>query len=131
MNDNGYRELIERLFERLGVAANPSEEGVYTLEVDGHFQVMIGCYQEQWLQLFCELGPGIPANDNLFGTHWPAHVQGKLDGQAILWSQHPIAGMDRTALEAWLERFIDDAEQRLKPTPGDGGPASVPNLLRI
>ncbi len=131
MNDNAYHELLSGLFEHLGLTAISSEEGVYTLEVNGQFQVLIGCYQEEWLQLYCELGPQASQSDNLFGAHWPAHVQGNLDGQSILWSQQPLQGIDRNALEAWLERFIDDVEQRLKPITKNTLFDPAPNLLRI
>ncbi len=109
-----YHELVEGLLSRLGVSASPNEDDVYTLEVDGRLQVLIGCYQEQWLQLYCELGPDIAQSDNLFGAQWPAHVQGTLDGQAILWSQQCLSNLDQSSLESWLERFIDDAELRMQ-----------------
>ncbi|MGL5774663.1 MAG: CesT family type III secretion system chaperone, partial [Aeromonas veronii] len=57
MSHSTYRELVEGLFSRLGITPLPSEEGVYTLLVDERLRVMIGCYQEEWLQLYCELGP--------------------------------------------------------------------------
>lgn len=131
MSHPTYRELVEGLFDRLGIAAHPSEEGIYTLLVDGRLQVMIGCYQEQWLQLYCELGVHLPPSDNLFGAQWPAHVQGSLDGQAVLWSQHALALLDQGELEAWLERFIDDAESRLAPPEAHAPLQSTPHLLRI
>jgi hypothetical protein len=131
MNEQAYHELLSGFFEHLGLAAISSEEGVYTLEVNGQFQVLIGCHQEEWLQLCCELGPHAPQSDNLFGAQWPAHIQGNLDGQSILWSQQPLQGIDRSSLEAWLERFIDDVEQRLKPKTKSISFNPAPNLLRI
>jgi len=131
MSHSTYRELVEGLFSRLGITPLPSDEGVYTLRVDERLRVMIGCYQEQWLQLYCELGPLQPPSDNLFGAQWPAHVQGTLDGQAILWSQSPLALLDQASLEAWLERFIDDAEARLAPPDDQGLLRASSHMLRI
>ncbi|RSM27010.1 Tir chaperone family protein [Aeromonas salmonicida] len=131
MSLNTYHTLVRGLLSRLGITIQPSDEGVYALLVDGRLQVMIGCYQEQWLQLFCELGPCISPSDNLFGAQWPAHVQGSLDGQAILWSQCPLAQLDQGELEAWLERFIDDAETRLAPSDTQASFQQTQHLLRI
>lgn len=131
MSLNTYHTLVRGLLSRLGITTQPSDEGVYALLVDGRLQVMICCYQEQWLQLFCELGPHIAPSDNLFGSQWPAHVQGTLDGQAILWSQYPLAHLDQRELEAWLERFIDDAESRLAPSDTQASFQSAQHLLRI
>ncbi|MGH1407988.1 MAG: CesT family type III secretion system chaperone [Aeromonas sp.] len=131
MSLNTYHALVRGLLSRLGITTQPSDEGVYALIVDGRLQVMICCYQEQWLQLFCELGPHIAPSDNLFGAQWPAHVQGTLDGLAILWSQSPLAVLDQASLEAWLERFIDDAESRLASPDGQDSLRASPHLLRI
>lgn len=131
MSLDTYHALVRGLLNRLGITTQPSDEGVYALLVDGRLQVMICCYQEQWLQLFCELGPHIAPSDNLFGAQWPAHVQGTLDGQAILWSQSPLALLDQASLEAWLERFIDDAEARLAPPDGQSLLRASSHLLRI
>ncbi|RAX13552.1 CesT family type III secretion system chaperone [Photorhabdus bodei] len=126
-----YHQLIEALFSKLGVPEPPTDDGIYTLEVDGRFQVLIVCYHDNWLQLFCELGPEVSHANNLFGQHWPAHVQGDLDGQAILWSQRPLVEVDVTELQAWLERFIDDIEQRLTPNTTQQPKNLPPSLMRV
>ncbi|MCT8345980.1 CesT family type III secretion system chaperone [Photorhabdus temperata] len=126
-----YHQLIETLFSKLDLPASPTDDDIYTLEVNGRFQVLIGCYHDDWLQLFCELGSEVSRSNNLFGQHWPAHVQGDLDGQAILWSQRPLSEVDVVELQAWLERFIDDIEQRLAPDTQQPQDLPPPSLMRV
>ncbi|WP_445375394.1 CesT family type III secretion system chaperone [Photorhabdus tasmaniensis] len=126
-----YHQLVETLFSKLSLPVSPTDDGIYTLEVNGRFQVLIGCHHDNWLQLFCELGSEVSCSNNLFGQHWPAHVQGNLDGQAILWSQRPLPEVDVVELQAWLERFIDDIEQRLAPATHQPKDLPPPSLMRV
>ncbi|AJK18593.1 type III secretion system chaperone SycT [Yersinia pseudotuberculosis] len=126
-----FTELMQQLFLKLGLNHQVNENDVYTFEVDGHIQVLIACYHQQWVQLFSELGADLPTNDNLFGEHWPAHVQGRLDGKPILWSQQSLVGLDIDEMQAWLERFIDDIEQRKEPQNTKFQPNSTSSILFI
>ncbi|WP_338011988.1 CesT family type III secretion system chaperone [Yersinia pestis] len=103
-----FTELMQQLFLKLGLNHQVNENDVYTFtfEVDGHIQVLIACYHQQWVQLFSELGADLPTNDNLFGEHWPAHVQGRLDGKPILWSQQSLVGLNELPMHRNISSIL-------------------------
>ncbi len=114
-----YDQLIDALFAQLGMAAVHSDDGIYSLDVDGRLQIMIGLHQETWLLLFWRAERLLTPSTNLFGQTWPAHVQGELEGHSILWSQQRLAGMTVLELQRWLEQFIEDAAARLDASHAD------------
>lgn len=105
-----YQQLLEELFSQYGMILSPSEDDIYSIDIDNLFQVIIGLHQDRWIQLFCQLDVLLAQSNNLFGHTWPAHVQGQIDNKSIIWSQQPLEGLNVQEMQSWLTVFIEEIE---------------------
>ena len=131
-----FDHLVKLFFEKNGLESTTTQDDIYSLLIDQKYQLHFTHQNEEWMVLYAELGEANLiseklAKSNIFDEYWPAHIVSHQENSAVLWSQQPMAMLNVTALEAWIECFIQDLIEKqaaisgVEPTPTSTEPTNI------